>query len=131
MALPAKIVEVALAKTTEKRKRLLEMAMPALQRTRLARLDMLGAWLGMEDSKPSSRSSSESAGASSGRGARHGDADRQLVPDGAVETDLKVLNSANTESSSGRSETRLCLSETNTGKGKLWKRQTRCSQQRS
>ena len=51
--------------------------MPALQRTRLERLGRFGMWLGVEASKPSSRSFSESASASSGRYARHGDADRQ------------------------------------------------------
>ena len=77
MALPAKIVEVALAKTTEVRKRLLEMAMPAVQRARLERLDTFDIVAGSGSlPSPSPRSSSESAGASSSRDARHGDEDQ-------------------------------------------------------
>ena len=96
--------------------------MLAMQRARLARLDMHDVWLGVEDSKPNSGSSSESAGASSGGDVRHGDADRQIVPDGADEKDRKSSR-ASAASSSGRSETRLRPGETNTGN----KQQTRCS----
>jgi len=40
LAFPAKSLEITLAKTPEIRARLLEMAMPALQRKRLERLDL-------------------------------------------------------------------------------------------
>ena len=94
---PAKSLEIAPAKTTEVRKRLLEVAMPALQRKRLERLDMYGVWLGVETSQSSSRSFPD---ASSGRAARHGDSERQPVLDGADETSQES-NCTNAESSSG------------------------------
>ena len=115
VALPAKVMEVTLTQATEIRKRTLEMALPAVQRTRLARMDMLNMWLGVGNSKPSSGSSSDLADERTGRGARHDDADRQSVPGGADEKHRKS-SSANFESSSGGSETRLRSSETNKGK---------------
>ena len=57
----------------------------------------------------------KSANASSGRDTKHGDAERQPVPDGAHETS-RESNSANADSVSGWSGTRLRLGETNTGK---------------
>ena len=115
LALPAKVMEVTLTQATEMRKKILEMAMPAVQQTRLARMDMLNVWLGVEDSKPNSGSSSDPADERTGRGARHDDADRQPVPGGADEKDRKS-NSANSESSSGGRESRLRPSKTSTGK---------------
>ena len=44
VALPAKSLEITLAKTKEVQKRVLEMAMPALQRKRFERLDTYGVW---------------------------------------------------------------------------------------
>ena len=48
LAFPAKSLEITLAKTPEIRARLLEMAMPALQRKRLERLDLHRMRMGME-----------------------------------------------------------------------------------
>ena len=115
LALPAKVMEVTLTQATEMRKKILEMAMPAVQQTRLARMDMLNVWLGVEDSKPNSGSFSDPADERTGRGARHDDADRQPVPGGADEKDRKS-NSANSESSSGGRESRLRPSNSNTAK---------------
>ena len=108
-------MEVTLTQTTEIRKIVLEMAMPAVQRTRLAMMDMLNMWLGVDNSKPSSGISSDSADGRTGRGARHDDANRQPVPGGADEKERKS-SSANSESSSDGSETRLRPIETNKGK---------------
>ena len=89
LALPAKVMEVTLTQATEIRRKILEMAMPAVQQTRLAKMDMLNVWLGVEDPKPNSGSSSDPADERTGRGARHDDADRQPVPGGADEKDRK------------------------------------------
>ena len=62
VALRTKFLEVALEKTAEARERLQEMAMLAMQRERMERLDVYDVWLGMETLRPSSRDSSEPAG---------------------------------------------------------------------
>ena len=83
VALQASSLENTLTKTSEIRKRRLEMAMPALQRKRLERLDLHALWMGVEVTQSSSGSSSESAASESDRSTRRGDAGEQPVPDGA------------------------------------------------
>ena len=77
MALPAEILEVALKKEEATREKLLEMAMPVVQRERLERLDMFDMRMGMELMKQWSADSAETADFDPGREPRHGDAEQQ------------------------------------------------------
>ena len=94
MALPTKVLEVALEKGEATREKLLEMAMPFMQRKRLERLDMFDMRLGMELIKQCSGDSSEPADIDPGREPRHGDAAWQPVLDGA-ETDRSLSSNNN------------------------------------
>ena len=76
VALPADILEVALEKEEATREKLLEMAMPVMQRERLERLDMFDMRMGMELIKQWSGDSSEPADIDPGREPRHGDAEQ-------------------------------------------------------
>ena len=102
-------------KKAETRERLLEMAMLAMQRERMERLDVYDMQLGVKTLRPSSRDSSELASDGLGREPRHVCADQERVPDGADEADGN-LNSSNPESGSDRSEAGLCAGETNASK---------------
>ena len=97
VALPEEILVVALEKEEATREKLLEMAMPVVQRERLERLDMFDMRMGKELIKQCSGDSSKPADIGPGREPRRGDAELQRVPDGADEADGS-LNNANPES---------------------------------
>ena len=110
LAFPAKSLEITLAKTPEIRARLLEMAMPALQRKRLERLDLHRMRMGMEapQEAPQNLPTRNPTGTS-----RRDNAEEQLVPDGADEKS-RGCSSTNRGSSSGVSKTRPSSGETST-----------------
>ena len=80
VALPTEILGVALEKEEATRKKLLDMAMPVVQRERLERLDVFDLRMGVELIKQWSGDSAEPADFDPGREPRHGDAEQQPVP---------------------------------------------------
>ena len=114
VALPTEILEVALEKKEATRKKLLEMAMPVVQRERLERLDVFDLRMGVELIKLWSGDSAERANFDPGREPRHGDAEQQPVPDGADETDRSFSsNNAYPECRASWRDVGLCSGETN------------------
>ena len=115
MAPPAKSLEVTLEREAETREKLLEMAMPFMQREGMEWLDMFDVRMGMEPIRQNSGDSSEPADIGSGREPRHGDAEQQPVLDGADDAHGN-LNNAYPESCTSWSEAGLCFGEKNTSK---------------
>ena len=113
MALPAEILEVALEKEEATRGKLLEMAMPVMQRERLERLDMFDMRMGTELIKQWSGDSAEPADFDPGREPRHGDAE-QCLTEPTKQTEAST--NACTESRASRGEAGLCSGETNASK---------------